>query len=140
VYDRISTFQETLHRAFASPNFPSVLVVVTHGLLSRLFVMRWFHWSVEEFESLENLHCCEFVIMEKNEETNKYKLKTKFRKWRNEILDSDEADKGNDKYLTPNEFFNGHSRSYSAEMGGEFSCEDVMGDTSESDERSMNSL
>ncbi|CAG8600927.1 1448_t:CDS:2 [Funneliformis mosseae] len=78
VYDRISTFQETLHRAFASPSFPSVLVIVTHGLLSRLFVMRWFHWSVEEFESLNNLCTCEFVIMEKNQETNKYKLTTSY--------------------------------------------------------------
>src|ERR1044072_1188977 len=103
--------------------------------------MRWFHWSVEEFESLENLRCCEFVIMEKNEETNKYKLKTKFRKWKflghsddeDEISNSDEADKGDDdKHLTPNVFLNGHSRSHHAEMG-EFSCED------DSDERSMNS-
>ncbi|CAB4386202.1 uncharacterized protein OCT59_022416 [Rhizophagus irregularis] len=144
VYDRISTFQETLHRAFASPNFPSVLVIVTHGLLSRLFVMRWFHWSVEEFESLENLRCCEFVIMEKNEETNKYKLKTKFRKWSNFESPGhfdDEDDEGNNKYLTPNgkRFLNGHSRSYSADTGGEFSSEDVMGDSSESDERSVNS-
>ena len=102
--------------------------------------MRWFHWSVEEFESLENLHCCEFVIMKKNEETNKYKLETKFRRWGianvpGHFDNEDDVDKNNSKYLTPN----GHSRSYSAELGGEFSCEDVMGDASESDERSMNS-
>ena len=30
------------------------LVIVTHGLTMRLFCMRWFHWSVEYFESLEN--------------------------------------------------------------------------------------
>lgn len=101
--------------------------------------MRWFHWSVEKFESLENLRCCEFVIMKKDEETHKYKLKTKFRKWNHyddedEILNSDEADKGD---VTPNKFLNGHSISYSAEMGGESSGEDVMGDTSESDERSL---
>jgi len=99
--------------------------------------MRWFHWSVEEFESLENLRTCEFVILKKNEETNKYKLETKFRKWGiveiSGHFDNDDVDRNNNKYLTPN----GHSRSYSAELGGESSCEDVMGD--ESDERSMNS-
>ncbi|CAG8542355.1 1039_t:CDS:2 [Paraglomus occultum] len=82
VYDRISTFQETLHRAFAEPDFPSVLVIVSHGLLVRLFAMRWYHWSVEYFESLENLHPCEFVIMEKAQDSNKYKMLTEFRHWR----------------------------------------------------------
>jgi len=82
----------SLHRAFAEPDFPSVLVIVSHGLLVRLFAMRWYHWSVEYFESLENLYQCEFVIMEKAQETNKYKLLTEFRRWR-EISEPNEVTK-----------------------------------------------
>ena len=62
VYDRVSTFLESLWRYIeADPAGPhghpmsdQNLVIVTHGLTMRLFCMRWFHWSVEYFESLEN--------------------------------------------------------------------------------------
>ncbi|KAJ3219860.1 hypothetical protein HDU67_009048 [Dinochytrium kinnereticum] len=67
VYDRMSTFFETLHRQFKRSDFPEVLVLVSHGLSSRLFLMRWFHWNVEDFESLDNLDHCEMVIMEREE-------------------------------------------------------------------------
>ncbi|GAA3294993.1 hypothetical protein GCM10020295_21010 [Streptomyces cinereospinus] len=30
------------------------MLLVTHGLAMRLFCMRWFHWTVAEFESLSN--------------------------------------------------------------------------------------
>jgi len=40
VYDRVSTFLDTLHRAFESPDFPSTMILVGHGLLNRLFFMR----------------------------------------------------------------------------------------------------
>jgi broad specificity phosphatase PhoE len=53
-YDRVGAFLETLHRDFEDPNFPPNALLVTHGLLMRLFCMRWFHWSVEEFEALCN--------------------------------------------------------------------------------------
>ena len=53
--------------------------------------MRWYHWSVEYFESLENLHPCEFVIMEKAQETNKYRMLTEFRCWRETSHDEEEA-------------------------------------------------
>ncbi|KAJ3411455.1 hypothetical protein HDV05_002190 [Chytridiales sp. JEL 0842] len=67
VYDRMSTFFETLHRQFSRSTFPHVVILISHGLTSRLFLMRWFHWSVEEFESLENLRHCEMVIMKRKE-------------------------------------------------------------------------
>jgi broad specificity phosphatase PhoE len=55
VYDRVSTFLESLWRSFVGPGTAEQnLVIVTHGLTMRLFCMRWFHWSVEYFESLEN--------------------------------------------------------------------------------------
>ena len=66
VYDRVSSFLETLHRDFQKPDFPENVLIVTHGITLLVFLMRWFHWSVEEFESLDNLRYCQIVIMEKD--------------------------------------------------------------------------
>lgn len=40
-YDRVSGFNESLWRSFGDDNFPSVCVLVTHGLMSRVFLMKW---------------------------------------------------------------------------------------------------
>lgn len=64
-YDRVSNFLDTLHRDFEKTNFPENVLIVSHGLTMRLFLMRWFHWSVEEFEKLHNPKNCQIVIMEK---------------------------------------------------------------------------
>lgn len=65
VYDRVSNFFDTLHRDFKKENFPENVLIISHGLTMRLFLMRWFHWSVEEFESLHNPRNCQIIIMEK---------------------------------------------------------------------------
>lgn len=65
VYDRVTTFLDTLHRDFEKHNFPDNVLIVSHGMTIRLFLMRWFHWSVEEFESLHNPKNCQIIIMEK---------------------------------------------------------------------------
>ena len=67
VYDRVSTFLETLHRDFEKPDYPKNVLIVTHGMTLRLFLMRWFHWSVEEFEALRNPGNCQIVVMQKQE-------------------------------------------------------------------------
>jgi broad specificity phosphatase PhoE len=64
VYDRVSIFLESLHRDFEKSDFPENVLIVTHGITLRLFLMRWFHWSVEEFESLQNPLNCQIVIMQ----------------------------------------------------------------------------
>jgi broad specificity phosphatase PhoE len=64
VYDRISTFLETMHRDFEKPDFPENALIVTHGMALRVFLMRWFHWTVEHFERVRNPHNAEVVIME----------------------------------------------------------------------------
>ncbi len=73
VYDRISTFLETMHRDFQEPDYPQNALIVTHGFAMRLFLMRWFHWSVEEFENLRNPRNCQFVVIELQPD-NHYKL------------------------------------------------------------------
>ncbi len=54
VYDRVGGFLESLYRSFEAPDHPPNVLLVTHGLAMRLFCMRWFHWTVAEFESLSN--------------------------------------------------------------------------------------
>lgn len=44
-YDRVSGFNESLWRQFGDEDFPSVCVLVTHGLMSRVFLMKWCVYS-----------------------------------------------------------------------------------------------
>ncbi|AEO71363.1 uncharacterized protein THITE_50845 [Thermothielavioides terrestris NRRL 8126] len=80
-YDRISGFNESLWRQFGEDDFASVCVLVTHGLMSRVFLMKWYHFSVEYFEDLRNINHCEFLIMRRNDENGKYILENKLRTW-----------------------------------------------------------
>jgi broad specificity phosphatase PhoE len=79
VYDRVSTFLETLHRDFRKPDFPDNALIVTHGMTLRLFLMKWFHWRVEEFENIRNPKNCQIVVMQK-QENGKYKLMSELKK------------------------------------------------------------
>lgn len=75
VYDRVSTFLDTLHRDFNKRDYPQNTLIVTHGLTLRLFLMRWFHWTVEDFENLHNPRNCQVVVMQKKTD-NYYELVT----------------------------------------------------------------
>lgn len=48
--------------------------------MSRVFLMKWYHFSVEYFEDLRNVNHCEFLIMKK-QESGKYLLENKLRTW-----------------------------------------------------------
>jgi broad specificity phosphatase PhoE len=74
VFDRVSDFMNTLNRDFEKPQFPDNCVIVTHGMTLRVFLMRWFHLSVEEFERFANPKNCELVCLHLDENTNKYRL------------------------------------------------------------------
>lgn len=78
VFDRVSTFLETLYRDFSKPSYPQNTLIITHGLTLRLFLMRWFHWTVEEFENLLNPQNCQIVVMQQQAD-GKYELVTKLR-------------------------------------------------------------
>lgn len=80
VYDRVSTFIGTLIREFRKRTFDNV-ILVTHGLFCRLFLTRWYHWTIDHFHRLENLTNCEYLIMEKKviNERETFKLITPLR-------------------------------------------------------------
>lgn len=101
-YDRVSGFNESLWRSFEEEDFASVCVlgesvsrssgenandIVTHGLMSRVFLMRWYHFSVEYFEDLRNVHHCEFLIMRQQPETGSFVLENTLRTWSQLIKD-----------------------------------------------------
>ncbi|WP_153504536.1 histidine phosphatase family protein [Cumulibacter manganitolerans] len=80
VYDRVSTFLESLHRNFDDPDMERNVVIVTHGLTMRLFCMRWFHWSVEYFESISNPENGTYVVLNKQPD-DRYRLSAPFEQW-----------------------------------------------------------
>lgn len=81
-YDRVSGFNESLWRSFGEEGFASVCVLVTHGLMTRVFLMKWFHFSVEYFEDLRNVDHCEFVVMKRSEGSEgKFVLQNQLRTW-----------------------------------------------------------
>lgn len=75
VFDRVSDFMGTMFRDFKKSSFPENAVIVTHGMTMRLFIMRWFHSSVEEFETWGNPKNCEILVLERKK-NKKYKLVT----------------------------------------------------------------
>ncbi|XP_052191722.1 phosphoglycerate mutase-like protein AT74 [Diospyros lotus] len=70
VYDRVSSFLESLwrdidmNRLHCESSDELNLVIVSHGLASRVFLMKWFKWTVEQFEYLNNLGNCEFRVLQ----------------------------------------------------------------------------
>ncbi len=79
VFDRCSTFMETLHRDFRDDNFPENVIIVTHGFTLRVFLMRWFHLTVEEFETIRNPKNCQIFKMSLGD-SGRYNLETNLEK------------------------------------------------------------
>ncbi len=76
VYDRINDLLGSLHRDFCDKDYPRNCVLITHSLAIRLFVMRWFHLTVEEFEEMRSPANCALTILELDETGDEYRLLT----------------------------------------------------------------
>ena len=81
VYDRQGDFNHTLWRDFQKKSFPKNVLLVTHGMAMRVWLMRWLHLTTEEFEILANPKNCELWQMDLNPESGKYDLVTEIRKY-----------------------------------------------------------
>lgn len=79
VYDRINDLLGSMYRDFCSDDFPENCVLVTHSLTIRLFLMRYYHLTVEEFEQMLSPSNCELVVMTLQED-GRYKLEYEIRK------------------------------------------------------------
>ena len=65
VYGRVTGFFGSLYREHSVPKTDNVLII-SHGLTMRLFLMRWYRWTVEMFENTQNPPNCGLVIMERD--------------------------------------------------------------------------
>lgn len=84
VYDRCTGFLDTFYRDIEKFHFPDNVVIVTHGFTMRVLLMRWLHWSVEEFHALKNprnLEICELNLYG----DGKYRLEQPFPKTNDSI-------------------------------------------------------
>ena len=56
VFDRMTIFEDHMVRDIDAGRFDTDtnMILCTHGLTLRLFLMRWFHWTVAEYERVAN--------------------------------------------------------------------------------------
>lgn len=78
VYDRVTSFMDTLYRDFEKDNFPYNVIISTHGLTIKAFLMRWFHWSVEDFDKYDTPDNCAIIRMDL-QDNDRYKLMTELK-------------------------------------------------------------
>ena len=78
--DRCSSFNDSLWRRFGDPDMASVAIIVSHGMVIRCFLMRWYHFSVEYFEDLRNINHVEFIVM-RLKDNGRYQLQNQLRTW-----------------------------------------------------------
>lgn len=78
VYDRMNDLLGSLYRDFSDKDYPLNCVLVTHGLTIRLFIMRFFHLTVEEFELMIAPKNCSLVVLELQDDGH-YKLVTELK-------------------------------------------------------------
>ncbi|XP_002966946.2 phosphoglycerate mutase-like protein AT74 [Selaginella moellendorffii] len=70
VFDRVTSFLESLwrdidmNRLNRSKSSDLNLIIVSHGLTMRVFLMRWFKWTTEQFELLNNPQNCDIRVMQ----------------------------------------------------------------------------
>ncbi|XP_077219181.1 phosphoglycerate mutase-like protein AT74 [Tasmannia lanceolata] len=70
VFDRVSSFLESLwrdidmNRLNRDHQSEINLVIISHGLALRVFLTKWFKWTVDQFERLNNFGNCEFRVMQ----------------------------------------------------------------------------
>ena len=66
VYDRVSSFMESLYRHWSEHPQIDNYVLVIHGVSIAAFLMRFFKYSVDEFHQYENSTNCEMAVMERD--------------------------------------------------------------------------
>lgn len=62
VFDRISTFLDSLWRSF-DMNRSQHYVLVTHGIAIRVLLTRYFRYTVDQFHLLANPRNCEMIVL-----------------------------------------------------------------------------
>ena len=66
VFDRVSTFLDSLWRSFEM-NRSRNYVLVTHGISIRVLLARYFRYTIDQFNMLANPRNCEMVVLGHND-------------------------------------------------------------------------
>ncbi|KAK6915536.1 Histidine phosphatase superfamily, clade-1 [Dillenia turbinata] len=53
-----------MNRFHLVPSHDLNIIIISHGLTLRVFLMKWFKWTVKQFEYLNNFSNCEFRVMQ----------------------------------------------------------------------------
>eukprot|EP00924_Labyrinthula_sp_SR-Ha-C_P013091 augustus_masked-scaffold_12-processed-gene-9.53-mRNA-1 protein AED:0.12 eAED:0.12 QI:0/-1/0/1/-1/1/1/0/318 len=75
VFDRTSSFMETLYRKWKQHDRPENFVIITHSSVINLFLMRWFHWDVDTFHRMGRFRNGQVAVLEKQDDGS-YRLVT----------------------------------------------------------------
>eukprot|EP00928_Gymnodinium_smaydae_P091551 TRINITY_DN7526_c0_g1_i2.p1 TRINITY_DN7526_c0_g1~~TRINITY_DN7526_c0_g1_i2.p1 ORF type:complete len:298 (+),score=24.43 TRINITY_DN7526_c0_g1_i2:89-982(+) len=77
VYDRVSSFLDSQYRRWNRDLDTDIVstVLVVHGLTINVFLMRYFKYSVDEFNQYENFDNCEFLVMERDDVDGNLRIK-----------------------------------------------------------------
>lgn len=84
VYDRVSDFLHSMFRDFEKPNCPPNVAIFAHGITNRVFLMRFLHLTVEQFEEIKN-PANGTVWQLSLQQDNKYKLVTPYEIYNKEL-------------------------------------------------------
>jgi len=63
VYTRVDSFWSSIFREFRLDGVLDNFVIVSHGITIRMLLMRYFKWTVEEFELLWNPTNCQIITL-----------------------------------------------------------------------------
>ena len=63
VYDRLSSFLESLYRDFERYPYQDAALISTHGMTGLIFLMRFFRWTYEQYTEAETFGNCGYVIL-----------------------------------------------------------------------------
>lgn len=72
MHDRVSLFLESFFREIDSYSYASddgqnrVFIIVSHGMVMRLFLMRYYKKTIQEFEEMKNPENCESWVLVKD--------------------------------------------------------------------------
>lgn len=72
-YDRASAFFESMYRDWEDNNYETD-IVVCHGIMIIVMLMRLFKIKASEFESFVSLSNCECVVLERTQDDSKYSI------------------------------------------------------------------
>merc|ERR1712032_558180 len=72
-YDRASLFMESIYRDWHD-NKAKNMVIVGHGTMILVTLMRLLRFTVDEFENLDPLQNCEFIVLERPPEDAKFHI------------------------------------------------------------------